>query len=71
MKSKAQNNVKEVPTKQRAYRSKERQYTISYALTHPRLGAEAITDEEGRRDVGREEDRDHGCDEGTGLDLCL
>lgn len=70
MKFKAQNNVKEVPIKQRAYRNIER-HTISYILTHPRLGAEAITDEEGRRDVGREEDRDHGCDEGTGLDLCL
>lgn len=59
MKSKAQNSVKEVQIKQRVYSSTERQCTISYILTHPRLGAEAITDEEGRRDVGREEDEDH------------
>jgi hypothetical protein len=71
VKSKAQNSVKEVPIKQRAYSSTEHQCTISYILTHPILGAEAITDEEGHRDVGREEDGDHGCDEGTGLDLCL
>jgi hypothetical protein len=69
--SKAQNSVKEVQIKQRAYISTERHCIISYILKHPRLGAEAITDEEGRLDVERKEDGDHGCDEGTGLDLCL
>jgi hypothetical protein len=71
VKSNAQNSVKEVQIKQRAYSSTERQRNISYILTHLRLFAEAITDEEGRRDVEREEDGDHGCDEGTGLDVCF